>query len=496
MNEKFLAKDNLSAEAWPTLSAKERGKAIAKLRQNIARRQVEIAETIAGETGKPVTEALNQEVTAALGMLRYFEKEYPRWLRERKFRYLRPGFWTKSNAIVFEPLGKIAIIGPSNFPFSLPLMASCSSLLCGNTAVLKPSEYCPRTTDIISSLIQESGFPDGLFEIARGGPEVAREVIARPEVRKVIFFGSFESGGKVAEICGRHFKPCLLELGGGSAAIVCEEADLSWTAKGIAWSAFSAAGRSCVGTKQVFVLSSVSEMFVSLLLQEMKTLRSGEALDPAVEMASPSPSKSLAKLKEIVRDALNKGAQVWTQRGEVRDVSSLALGGPTLLLNLKPEMRAGWPGEEIEAPVLCIREVASVDQAVEEANAYLSGLGASVWSKDLRKARAIARRIKAGLVWINDSSVGLPQFPWGGMNRSGWGRLFSEVGLTELASVKVISAEERPGEGRKFWWFPYSREKQATFLALNQLLYGQRRAKKIFSLIGSLTKNFLRTRRH
>jgi acyl-CoA reductase-like NAD-dependent aldehyde dehydrogenase len=347
----------------------------------------------------------------------------------------------------------------------------------------------------MSSLIQESGLADGLFEIVRGGPEIGRDVIAQPEVRKVIFFGSFESGGKVAEICGRHFKPCLLELGGGSAAIVCEEADLSWTAKGIAWSAFSAAGRSCVGTKQVFVHSSIKKMFVSLLLEEMKALRLGEALDPAVEMASSTPSKSLAKLKEIVLDALNKDAQVWTQRGRVNDVSSSALDGPIVLLNLAPEMRAAWPGEEIEAPVLCIREVASVDQAIDEANAYLSGLGASVWSNNLRKARAIARRIKAGLIWVNDSSVGLPQFPWGGMNRSGWGRLFSEVGLTELASVKVISTEKRPGGRRKFWWFPYSREKHSAFLALNELLYGRRRAKKIFSLIASLIKNFLQTRR-
>jgi len=192
---------------------------------------------------------------------------------------------------------------------------------------------------------------------------------------------------------------------------------------------------------------------------------------------------------------MNKGAEVWTQQGEVRDFSALSLDGPLLLLNVDASMQVASPGEDISAPLVCVRETTSVDQALQEANVYLSGLGASVWSKDLRKAKAIARRLKVGLVWINDSSVGLPQFPWGGTNQSGWGRLFSELALTELTCLKVISAERQRGASRKFWWFPYSKEKHETFLALNALLYGQRNAKKIFSLIISFGKNFLRARR-
>lgn len=496
MNLEIFERAGQKADAWSSLSLQDRSKVIAKMRKNIARRQVEISETIAIETGKPVTEVLNQEVTATLEMLSYFEKKYPRWLGERRFRYWRPGFWTKSNAIVFEPLGKIAVIGPSNFPFSLPLMAACSSLLCGNTAILKPSEHCPKTADIISSLIQESGLADGVWEIVRGGPEVTREVIAQPAVRKVIFIGSYKAGREVAEICGRYFKPCLLELGGWNAAIVCEDADLPWAAKGIAWSAFSAAGRSCVGTKQVFVPGSIIQRFIPLLFQEMKAIRLSVALDPSAEMAHQDPQKNLAKLKELVQDAMNKGATVWTQKGKAQDFSSLSLDGPILLIELSPVMPSAWISEEIQSPVLCVREAESVDQAAVEANACLSGLGASVWSRDLKKAKAIARRLKAGLVWINDSSVGLPQFPWGGINKSGWGRLFSELGVSELVCPKVISSEKRQGGRPKFWWFPYSKEKQEAFLALNDLLYGQKRVRKIFPLIAASTKNFLRARRH
>jgi acyl-CoA reductase-like NAD-dependent aldehyde dehydrogenase len=299
MNADVFARAEKSAEAWAKVSPAERGRVLARLRRNIVRRQEEIMRTVAAETGKPVTEVAGQEVTAALEMLRFFEKKYPRWLKERKFRYLRPGFWTKANVIVFEPLGLLAVIGPSNFPFSLPLLASCTGLMCGNAIILKPSERCPGTASILRSLVRESGFPEGVFTTVEGGPEAAREVAAHPAVRKVILLGSYETGREIAEICGRHFKPCILELGGESAAIVCPEADLAWAARGIAWSAFAAAGRSCVGTKQVFVHASVSRRFVSLLQEETGAIRPGDIFDPSadVDVAVSRPAGSAAGIR-------------------------------------------------------------------------------------------------------------------------------------------------------------------------------------------------------
>lgn len=476
---------------WTSLSVRERGKAIARLRKNIVRRQAEIAETVALETGKPVTEVLNQEITATLEMLKFFEKNYPRWLRERRFRYWRPGFWTKSNRIVFEPLGPVAVIGPANFPFSLPVMAACSCLLCGNTLILKPSECCPKTADIIESLVREAGLPEDVWGVERGGPQAAVEVIARPSVKKVVFIGSLEAGRRVAEVCGRTLKPCLLELGGGSAAIICDDADLPWAARSLSWSAFSAAGRSCVGTKLVFVMKAVMGEFTSLLLQEMKAMRLGDVSASSVEISNQVPRTDLSVLRHLAQDAIDQGARIWTQSGKIKDVLTAPLVGPVVLQDLSRSMTAPLVRGDVREPVLGVRAVASVDQAIEEANAYLSGLGASVWSRNSRSAESIARRLRAGLVWINDSSVGLPQFPWGGSGQSGWGRLFSELGSNELTSAKVISAEKHRRARRKFWWFPYSREKRETFLALNELLYGQKRWRLLFRLIASYGKCLL-----
>jgi len=443
MNADVFARAEKSVEAWGRVSPGERGRALARLRGNIVRRQEQIARTAAAETGKPVTEVAGQEVTAALEMLRFFENQYPRWLKEKKFRYLRPGFWTKSNVIVFEPLGVIAVVGPSNFPFSLPLLASCAGLMCGNAVILKPSERCPGTASILRSLFNECGFPEGIFAMVEGGPMAARKVATHPAVRKVIVIGSYETGREIAEICGRHFKPCILELGGEGAAIVCPEADLAWVARGITWSAFAAAGRSCVGTKHVFVHAAVSRNFLSLLQAETSSLRRGDILDLATDVDARRPP-------------------------EVRVVG-----------------RAGTsnaPGQEARGPALLVREVETIDQAVEAVNNLPYGLGASVWSRDIDGAAAIAQELKVGMVWINDSSVGLPQFPWGGTKWSGWGRLFGEPALTELTHLKVISADRPLLSTRKFWWFPYSREKSDILSALNSFLYGKKTARRLFRL--------------
>ncbi len=488
MSQEILEKANSPGAGWASKTAHERGRSLANLRQRIVVRQREIVRTIATETGRPVTEVANQEMTAALEMLRFFERKYPGWLAGSKFRYLRPGFWRKRNSVVFEPLGTVAVIGPSNFPFSLPVLASSAALLCGNTVILKPSERCPKTAALIRALVRESGFGPETFKIVEGGPAVAREVAADPAVRKVIAFGSYESGREIAEVCGLHFKPCLLELGGKSAAIVCGDADLVSAARGIAWSAFSAAGRSCVGIKTVYVPSESGRELVGLLVEEMKSIRPGDVLDPRSDMSDRPDARRLRLIGEIVRDARSKGAGVWTREGELTNPSESELAGPLIVMPVSPAMRILSPGEKVEGPVLAVRPVESTEQAVEETNGCLYGLGASIWARDLRKARAIAARLQAGIVWVNDCGVGLPQIPWGGTKRSGWGRLFSKDALTELVSMKAVSVGRPCGSKKKFWWFPYSGRKYETIVCLNEFLYGRRSLKNLGSLIRSIVK--------
>ncbi len=472
--------------SWLNLPMYVRREHIARLGRVIALRQLEIAHTVTEETGRPITEVINQEVTAALEMLRFSGKMAPRWLRDERFRYWRPGFWVKSNTIRFEPLGVILIIGPSNFPFSLPVMQACAALLCGNRVVIKPSERCPRTASLIGSLFAEAGMPADAVEVAAGGPDVAARLIARGDVQKVIFTGSSETGRKVAEACGRAFKPCILELGGGSSAIVCEDADLSLAARGIAWSAFYANGRSCVGAKRVLVHASVRSRFLDLLTKEIAAIKVGNPTDPATEVGVLSAGTAVEKARELFRDAISKGAQVWSSEGLLSDPDSASFQAPLVLFAATLEMRIMQ--EESQWPLLAVRDVSHDEQALREANQSTFGLGASIWSRNLKRAHALAREIQTGMVWINDTSVGLPQFPWGGRKQSGWGRLFSRYGLMELTNIKVISSERQRLSKSKMWWFPYSRDKFAVFGAANDWYSHSHRARTLKRLISALRR--------
>jgi acyl-CoA reductase-like NAD-dependent aldehyde dehydrogenase len=460
---------------WENLSLEDRRKFVVRLRKTIAHFQEEIARTVAGESGKPVTEVLSQEVTATLEMLRYFETRYPRELKPRGFRCRRPGFWTKANTIVFEPLGTVGLVGPANFPFSLPVMAAAASLLCGNRVVFKPAEKCPSTARLIGLLFRESGFPGPAFETVEGGEEAAREVIRRPSVRKIIFFGGYEAGSKVAALCGRHFKPCLLELGGSGTAIVRADADLRRAARGLAWSAFYAAGRSCLGTKVAYVHAPVKDRLAGLLVEEMGKLRAGRALDTATDVSTGRKEQTPPWMQRFLGEAKERGATVWTSAG----VILVVLAAPDSAERLLPDGEIAWP-------LLVVCPVDSDEEALRAVNGSAYGLGASIWSRDTRKARAMAGRLQASLVWVNDASVGMPRAPWGGAKRSGWGRLFSELAVSELTSTKVVSVEKSRIAKRKFWWFPYGRKKYDLLVAVNALVYGQKRLKTLFSTLSSL----------
>jgi acyl-CoA reductase-like NAD-dependent aldehyde dehydrogenase len=460
---------------WENLSLEDRRKLVVRLRKTIAHFQEEIARTVAKESGKPVTEVLSQEVTATLEMLRYFETRYPRRLKSRGFRCWRPGFWTKANTIVLEPLGTVGLIGPANFPFSLPVMAAAASLLCGNRVVFKPAEKCPLTARFIELLFRESGFPVPAFESVEGGEEAVREVIGRPSVRKIIFFGGYEAGNKVAALCGRRFKPCILELGGSGTAIIRGDADLRRAARGLAWSAFYAAGRSCLGTKVAYVHAPVKNSLVELLVEEMNRLRAGEALDHATDVSTQREEEAPPWVQRFVSDAKERGATVRTSAGLILVV----LAAPDSAKRLLPDGEIAWP-------LLVVCPVDSDGDALRAVNGSAYGLGASIWSRDTRKARAMAGRLQASLVWVNDASVGMPQAPWGGAKRSGWGRLFSELAVSELTSTKVVSVEKGRIAKRKFWWFPYGRKKYDLLVAVNALVYGEKRLKTLFSLLASL----------
>lgn len=454
--------------AWGALNPKERARKIRRLRFVIAGEQDRILEALVADTGKPVTEAASQEVTAALAMLRHMEQKYPGRLEGTRFRTWIPGFWTRHSGISFEPLGVIAIIGPSNFPFSLPLMQTASALLCGNTVILKPSAAAPRTAAILRDIFDAGALPAGVVSVAEGGDDAAAALIALECVRKVIFTGRSDGGREIARLCGLHFKPCILELGGSGAAIVCADADAALAARGIAWSAFSCRGRSCVATRRVFVHERVAPHFIAELEREIGRLHAGDPFAPGSDIPLPAEGHDAGYLRAIAADAIAGGATVLSNGRRARSVEDLDTGFPMVILDADPRMRA----MREEVSLLAVRTVRTTEQAVREANESSFGLSASIWSREGSFARLIARQLFVGIVWINDAGAGEPEFPWGGVKASGWGRLFSRVGIAELTNVKVVSEDRRLSTRSKFWWYPYTAAKLELLREVNRVVLG------------------------
>ncbi|MFH1527076.1 MAG: aldehyde dehydrogenase family protein [Bacteroidota bacterium] len=447
------------------LSVQSRVHLVKRLRLSIVANQEHIASAIVEDTGKPISEALAQEVTAALGMLKFFEKTYPHWLKDRRFRYLRPGFWAKANTVKLEPLGVITVIGPANFPFSLPVMQSVSAFLCGNTVALKPSEKCSRTNRMLNKIFTEAEIPEKYFSIFEGDGDSAELLISSTIVKKVIFTGSYLTGRKIAELAGRHFKPVILELGNSGGAIVCGDANLKMASKGITWSAFYSNSLSCVGTRRLFVEKSAAERFVGLLKTEIENLKIGSPADFTSDISRISNTNCSNKSTLSFGD----GVEIW-EPGSAKSSNDLEAVTQLIICEYSDLRKQACEGNGQE---LLVCKVDSIEQAVEGLNKSQYGLSASVWSKNISRAKRIANQLDVGMVWINDASAGMPGFPWGGTKRSGWGRLFAKEAITELTNIKVISSERRRISNPKFWWFPYNRSKYELVLSVNKINFGK-----------------------
>jgi acyl-CoA reductase-like NAD-dependent aldehyde dehydrogenase len=441
------------AEAWGKTPPRERVRRVRELRRLIARRADDIATRIASATDRPVYEVLTQEVLPVLEMSRYCERHVPGWLRTQHSRYLRPGFLRSRQRLYWEPYGTVAVLTPFTFPFSLAVMSTTFLTLAGNTVILKPSERVPEVSTLIAELLADAELAPAVVGVVQGGPEAGRYMAAAEDVAKVVFFGRRQAGQELADVCTGRGIPFVLELGGGSSAIVLADADLDRAAAGIAWSAFYAHGCSCVGTDRVFLEAAVEDVFLDRLACEAQRVWRQSSLQFTLS----------ASTGVLVRDALEAGAQ-WLATPEDAGADPLGIA-PGILTGVKSG--SAILRHELFAPVLAVCTVASEAEAVRQANQGCPMLGASLWTRDRRRARALARQLDVGMIWVNDSSFGLPNLPWGGWGRAGWGTLFSQYAMHEAARLKWVS--ENPPSGRRPWWHPYTSAKLRMARALTRL---------------------------
>src|SRR3954470_12360229 len=455
--------------AWAELPAKTRAGYMRRAAEALLDDIDEIAELLTTEQGKPRNESYTMELLPTVDALHWCAKAGPKILADEKVPMTQAFTLSKKGRFSYEPIGVVGVIAPWNYPWSIPFGEVAIALMAGNGVVLKPASLTPLLGEKIRQVFEKGGLPEGLIRVVHGGGRIG-DALCRSSVGKVFFTGSVDVGRKVGEVCAADLKGSVLELGGKDPMIVCSDADLDNAVSGALWCGFANAGQTCSGIERVYVMRDVADRFTEELVQGASELRVGNPLEPSTEIGPMVSREQFELVCELVDDAVAAGAELRCG-GPVNSGDGPDLYAPAVLTGVTHDMRI--MREEIFGPVVPVITVDSEDEAIALANDSEFGLGASVWTLDRARGDRIARRLEAGMVWINDHmySHGACSCSWGGVKHSGIGRGHSKFGFYECVSVKLLAWE--PSRTRDFWWHPYDESLGKAVHSAAQLFYGR-----------------------
>lgn len=344
---------------------------------------------------------------------------------------------TRRDEVHRKPFGVVAAIAPWNWPLLIAIWQIIPSIRAGNTVVIKPSEYTTIGTLELVRVIGEL-LPKGVINTVSGPGEVGSWLVSDPGIDKIMFTGSGPTGAKIAEAAARNMVPTTMELGGNDAAIMLPDADPKAMAMGLFWGAFINMGQTCACAKRLYVHESLFEPTVQALKELAEAMPMGNGMDDGMVMGPIQNKMQYDKVVSLVESAKKAGATIVC--------GGAPKGGPgyfyplTLVTGLKDGDRL--VDEEQFGPVLPIIKYSNVEDAIASANRLDAGLGASVWSSDIEKAKQVAGRIQAGTVWINQHGMIHPMVPFGGAKGSGYGVEFGLEGLKSVTRPQVISVKK------------------------------------------------------
>jgi acyl-CoA reductase-like NAD-dependent aldehyde dehydrogenase len=442
---RIVAAARAAQARWWAVGPAVRARALREAARLVRVHADEIVESIVAETAKPRTEAIANEIYTAVDHAAWLAKQAPKILADERLRFSQLHLKMKKAWLLYEPLGVVAAITPWNIPFGIPFAEVATAVAAGNGVVLKPSELTPLTAEWVPRILEEAGVPAGLVQVVQGGGEIGAALVADPGISKVFFTGSVPTGRGVAAAAGARGCPVVLELGGKDPMLVFADADLDRAVDGALFASFLNAGQACVSAERIYVERGVYEDFAQRLGARARQLKLGAEVGPLISERQRENVEQLADVRRPDR----KG---WFLE-------------PTVVLGPLPD-------REIFGPVVSVEPFENEDDAVRRANDSEFGLAASVWSRDLRKADRVARRIEAGMVWVNDFGYSFTtgQAAWGGVKSSGFGRASSKHGLYECVQVKYLDSDR--GRLRPAWWFPYDAETEQALRGALDVLYG------------------------
>ena len=421
--------------AWSGMSPGERSRLVWKLGDLLEKHADEFAELEALDNGKPVTNARRDDLGGAISMFHYMAGWATR-LTGETIPVSSPGNWHAYT--MREPVGVVGQIIPWNFPLMMASWKLAPALAAGCTIILKPAEQTPLSTLRLGELIAEAGFPDGVVNIVTGFGETAGAALAaHPDVDKVAFTGSTEVGKLIVQAAAGNLKRVSLELGGKSPAIVFPDADLEGAIDGTASAIFYNQGQCCTAGSRLFAHKSIYDKVVEGMVSRAGKIKIGHGLDPSVELGPLVSKEQHTRVVGYIKSGQKEGATVATGGRVIGNQGYFVQ--PTVLTKTDRSMRV--VREEIFGPVVCVQSFDDddLDAVAKFANDTEYGLQASVWTRNLKVAHMMAKKIKAGTICVNNHNYSEPAWPFGGYKQSGWGREMGKEVMENYTETKSVA---------------------------------------------------------
>ncbi|MBF7025171.1 aldehyde dehydrogenase family protein [Staphylococcus kloosii] len=415
---------------WSKLTAQERSDLIMKFAELLEQHKEELAYLEALDNGKSYEIALEEDIPSAINQFKYYAGWATKVLGQTT--PISPDYFNYS---VHEPVGVVGQIIPWNFPLNMASWKMGAALATGCTIVIKPAEQTPLSLLYAGQLIKEAGIPKGVVNIVSGRGFVTGEAIStHPKIRKIAFTGSTETGKGIMKKAADNVKNITLELGGKSANIIFDDADLSEAVKTSVDGVMFNHGQNCSAGTRIYVQSSIYEEFVGEFIEQTKKIKMGAGTEKGIDMGPLISRKQQQRVENYIKIGVEEGGKIaYQQQLEKSDGYFVP---PTVFTDLTDDMRIVQ--EEIFGPVACILPFETEDEVVERANDSEYGLAAAVWTKDIQKAMNVTNQLEAGTVWINDYNLEDPAAAFGGYKQSGIGREMGTYALDNYTEVKFV----------------------------------------------------------
>ena len=418
---------------WSKLSASDRGKLLHKIADAIMAHVDEFAYLETIDIGKPISESRNIDVPFVAELFHY----YAGWAN----KYHGETIPVKGNYLNYtlrEPVGVVGTITPWNFPLLLASWKIAPALAMGNAVIHKPSEQSSLTSLKLAEICQEVGLPEGAFNVVTGSGRITgTAMLQHPGIDKIAFTGGTSTGIHVMQEAAKTLKKVTLELGGKSPNIILDDADFDSAVKGVLAGIFYNKGEVCAAGSRLLIQESAHDAFMEKLLERGKKFTVGDPLDPKTRFGPLCNSDQYEKVLSYIATGKEEGATV-VLGGDRANVGTGKgyFVQPTIFDNVTNQMRIAR--EEIFGPVLSAIRFKDLDDLIAQANDTVYGLAAGVWTRDIKKAHYVAKKLKAGTVWINTYNIYDPASPFGGYKQSGFGRELGMHALESYTQVKSI----------------------------------------------------------